>query len=100
IRGVTPAGCPECPGVQPGSFRGKLASLQQEHLAAVLGEVAGGGGTCDSAADDEDVGLVHMALLCMCRTQCINLQQKQTMDRTEWFPHPLAGICQQDHIEI
>src|SRR5205085_3741862 len=67
IRRVTPAGCPERPGVQPGSFCGKFALLQQDHLAAILGEITGGRGTRDPTTDDEDVGLVHTLLLSMLR---------------------------------
>jgi len=76
IRRVTPAGCPDGASVQPGSFRGKFALLQQGHLVTILGKIAGGRGTRDPAPDDEDIGLLHMALLCVIHTQCIILHSQ------------------------
>lgn len=91
IRCATPAVCPQCPGVQPGCFCGPLALLQQDHLAAILGELAGGRGTRDPATDDEDVGLLHRLLLCRYRTQRIILHRQPVRKRlqqntTKLFP--------------
>jgi hypothetical protein len=68
---VTPAGCLERPDVQPGSFCGKFALLQQDYMSIILGEIAGGRGYRDPTTYNEYVGLVHKLSLCRDRTQCI-----------------------------
>ena len=50
-------------------------------MATILGEMTGGRGTRDPATDDEDVGLLHMALLCVIHALCIILHRQRKVQK-------------------